>query len=69
MGERERRGHTGRDTLDASTTGEPANGGLGNALDVGTENDVMTSRAAFAKAFTTFSACRGEDQLAISECS
>ena len=50
---------TGRDTLDASTAGETADGGLGDALDVITENLAMTFRSAFAEAFAAFSACEG----------
>lgn len=48
---------TGRDTLDASTTRETTDGGLGYALDVVTEDLAVTLRAAFAEAFATFSAC------------
>ena len=50
---------TGRDTLDASTTRETADGGLGDALDVVTENLAVTLRSAFAEAFATFSAWEG----------
>lgn len=47
----------GGDTLDASTTRETTDGGLGDALDVVTQNLAVTLRAAFAEAFATFSAC------------
>ncbi len=50
---------TGRDTLDASTTRETTDGGLGDALDVVAENLAVTLRSAFAEAFATFSACGG----------
>ena len=51
--------HTSRDTLDASTTRETTDGGLGNALDVVAENLAVALRAAFAEPFATFSACEG----------
>lgn len=57
--EQEGQGRTGGNTLDASTTGETANGGLGDALDVVTEDLAVTLRAAFAEALATFSACGG----------
>lgn len=50
---------TGRDTLDASTASETADGGLGDALDVVAEDLAVTFGAAFAKAFASFSACEG----------
>ena len=53
-GERER---TGRDTLDASTAREAADGGLGDALDVVAEDLAVAFGAAFAEAFAAFSAC------------
>lgn len=49
---------TGRNTLDATTAGETSDGGLGNALDVVSENLAMAFGATFAEALTTFSACR-----------
>lgn len=49
----------GRDTLDAATTGETTDGGLGDALDVVAENLAVTLRSAFAEAFAAFSACFG----------
>lgn len=48
---------TGGDTLDATTAGETADGRLGDALNVVTEDFAMAFGAAFAKTFTTFSAC------------
>lgn len=59
LDEQERRrggGLTGRNTLDASTAGETADGGLGDALDVVSENLTMAFGTAFAEAFATFSA-------------
>jgi hypothetical protein len=50
---------TGRDTLDTTTTCETTNGGLGNALDVVTEDLAMTLGTALAEALATFAACRG----------
>ena len=49
----------GRDTLDTATTGETADGGLGDALDVVTKNLAMTLGAALAEALAALSACRG----------
>ncbi len=48
---------TSRDTLDASTTRETTNGGLGDTLDVVTQDLAMTLRSTFAEALATFSAC------------
>ena len=48
---------TGRNTLHTSTTRETTDGGLGDALDVVTENLAVTLGSAFAEAFATFSAC------------
>ena len=48
---------TGRDTLDTATTGETTDGGLGDALDVVTENLSVTLGSAFAETLSTFSAC------------
>ena len=61
MGEcRGRKGKlTGRNTLDTTTTRETTDGGLGDALDVVTEDLAVTLGAAFAEAFATFSTWRG----------
>ena len=50
---------TGRNTLDTTTTRETTDGGLGDALDVVTEDLAVTLGAAFAEAFATFSAWMG----------
>ena len=50
---------TGRDTLDTASTRETTDRGLGNTLDVVTEDLAVTLGAAFAEAFATFSACVG----------
>lgn len=50
-------GRTGRDTLDAATAGETTDGGLGDALNVVTEDLAVTLRSAFAEALAAFSAC------------
>lgn len=57
--ERERGEPTSGDTLDASTTGETTDGGLGDALDVVAEDLAVAFCAAFAEAFAAFSACDG----------
>ena len=51
-------GLTGRDTLDTTTTSETANGGLGDALDVVTEDFAMAFGSAFAEAFAALSTYR-----------
>ena len=56
-------GLTGRDTLDTATTGETTDGGLGDTLDVVTQDLAVTLGAAFAEAFASFSACEGESVL------
>ena len=48
---------TGRDTLDTTTTSETTNAGLGDALNVATENLAMTFGSALAEAFAALSAC------------
>jgi hypothetical protein len=47
---------TGRNTLDTTTTGETSNGGLGDALDVVTEDLAMALGTALAEALATFAA-------------
>ena len=51
-------GHTGGNTLHPTSTGETADGGLGDALDVVAEDLAVTFGAAFAEAFAAFTACR-----------
>lgn len=48
--------HTGRDTLDTTTTGKTTDGGLGDTLDVVAENLAMTLGAALSEALATFAA-------------
>ena len=50
--------HTGRDTLDTTTTCETADGGLGDTLDVVTKNLAVTLGSALAEALATFSALK-----------
>jgi hypothetical protein len=51
-------GFTGRDTLDTTTTGETSNGGLGDTLDVVTEDLAMALGTALAETLATFAAWR-----------
>ena len=51
------RGLTSRDTLHAATASETTDGGLGNALDVVSEDLAVALCSAFAEAFAAFSAC------------
>lgn len=53
------RRHTSRNTLNPATTSETADGGLGDALDVVSEDLAVALCAAFAEAFSAFSACEG----------
>ena len=48
--------HTGRDTLDTTTTSETSDSWLGNALDVVTKNLPVSLGAALAEALATFAA-------------
>mmetsp|Transcript_12719 Transcript_12719/g.26774 ORF Transcript_12719/g.26774 Transcript_12719/m.26774 type:complete len:123 (+) Transcript_12719:462-830(+) len=50
------------DTLDTSTTGEAADGGLGNALDVVAKDLSVTLGASLSKTFASFSTA-GHDYL------
>jgi len=52
----------GRNTLDATTTSQTADGGLGDALDVVTENLAMAFGSALSKTFATFSASSHDDK-------
>lgn len=56
---------TGRDTLDTATTGETADGGLGYALDVVTENLSVALGSAFAETLSAFSACCGHASVCL----
>lgn len=49
--------HTGRNTLDTTTTCETSDSGLGNTLDVVTQNLTMTLGTALAEALATLAAC------------
>ena len=51
---------TSRDTLNTTSTRETTDGGLGYALDVVAEDFAVTFGAAFAEAFSSFSAWRME---------
>ena len=44
-----------RDTLDSTTTGETTDGGLGNTLDVITQNLAMTLGASLSESFASLS--------------
>ena len=46
------------DALDTATTSQTADGGLGDTLDVITQDFAMTLGAAFAEAFSSFSSSR-----------
>jgi hypothetical protein len=50
--------HTGRDTLDTTTTRETADSGLSDTLDVVTENLSVTLGATLSETLSTFSTCR-----------
>ena len=54
--------HQARDSLDATTTSQAADRGLGDALDVVTHDLAMSLSTAFAKALSTLSAA-GHDEL------
>ncbi len=49
---------TGRDTLDTATTGETADSGLGDALDVVTKNLPVALGTALAEALAALAAWR-----------
>ena len=53
---RQSKRHTGRDTLDTTTTRETADSGLGDTLDVVTQDLAVTLGSALAEALATFSA-------------
>ena len=58
--------HTGRDTLDTATTRQTADGGLGDALNVVTENLAVALGTALAEALAALAAC-GRGELASSD--
>jgi hypothetical protein len=49
---------TGRNTLDTATTSETTDGGLGDTLDVVTQNLAVTLGAALAEALSALAAWR-----------
>jgi hypothetical protein len=51
----------GGDTLDTTTAGETADGGLGDALDVVAENLAVTLGAALAEALAAFATSRHDE--------
>jgi hypothetical protein len=51
------RQHTGRDTLDTTTACETADSGLGDTLNVVTQDLAVTLGAALAETFATFTTC------------
>jgi hypothetical protein len=51
------------DTLDTTTTGQTANGRLGDSLDVITENLSVTLGASLSKSFSSLSSSRHVDCL------
>jgi hypothetical protein len=50
------RGHTGRDTLDTTTTRQTADGGLGDTLDVVAQDLAVTLGAALAETLAALAA-------------
>ena len=57
VNQRTARLRTGRDTLDTTTTCETANGGLGDTLDVVSQDLTMALGTALSEAFAAFTAC------------
>lgn len=51
--------HTSRNTLDTATASKTTDGGLGDALDVVSEDLAVALCSAFAEALAAFSAWRG----------
>ena len=51
---------TGRDTLDTATTSETTDSGLGDTLDVVTQNLAVTLGTTLSEAFATFATCGRE---------
>ena len=50
-----------RDALHTSTSGKTADGGLGDSLDVVTQDLAMTLGASFSQSFTSFASSRHDD--------
>ena len=50
-----------RDALHTSTSGKTADGGLGDSLDVVTQDLAMTLGASFSQSFTSFASARHDD--------
>ena len=50
----------GGDTLDTTTTGETTDSGLGDTLDVVTQDLAVTLGATLAEALAAFAACEGQ---------
>ena len=50
-----------RDTLDTTTTRQTANSGLGDTLDVITQDFAMTLSASLSESFSSFTASRHDD--------
>ena len=50
-----------RDALHTSTSGKTADGGLGDSLDVVTQDLAMTLGASFSQSFTSFATARHDD--------
>jgi hypothetical protein len=50
--------HTGRDTFDTATTSETTDGGLGDTLDVVTQDLTVTLRTTLAETLTTLTTCK-----------
>lgn len=55
--------HTGRNTLDATTTSETSDGRLGDALNVVAKNLAVTLGAALSESLTTLATWRYQDAL------
>jgi len=51
----------GRDTLDSTTTGETADGRLGNTLNIVAKDLAVTLGASLSKSLTTFSTSRHDE--------
>ena len=58
-----------RDTFDTTTTGKTADGGLGNTLDVVTQDFAVTLSASFSESLSSFSSARHDESVHCSELS
>ena len=56
-----------RDTLDSSTTSQPPDGGLGDALDIVAKNLPVTLGASLAESFSSFSTSSHVEALLVSD--